>query len=62
MSTTIHTAPPANATPEERQSVLATLKRPRWLKTEVLAGLIGLFTVERGALVGGGSCGVGVSA
>lgn len=40
MSTTIHTAPPANATPEERQSVLATLKRPRWLKTEVLAGLI----------------------
>ena len=23
---------------------------------------IGLFTVERGALVGGGSCGVGVSA
>lgn len=40
MSTTIHTAPPANATPEERQSVLATLKRPRWLKTEVLAGLL----------------------
>jgi len=40
VSTTIHTAPPANATPEERQSVLATLKRPRWLKTEVLAGLI----------------------
>lgn len=40
MSTTIHTAPPANATPEERQSVLAALKRPRWLKTEVLAGLI----------------------
>lgn len=40
MSTTIHTAPPANTTPEERQSVLATLKRPRWLKTEVLAGLL----------------------
>lgn len=40
MSTTIHSAPPADATPEERQSVLATLKRPRWLKTEVLAGLI----------------------
>lgn len=40
MSTTIHSAPPADATPEERQSVLATLRRPRWLKTEVLAGLI----------------------
>lgn len=40
MSTTIHHAPPAEATPEQRRSVLATLKRPGWLKTEVLAGLI----------------------
>ena len=28
----------------------------------VATGVNGLFTVERGALVGGGSCGVGVSA
>ncbi|MFB2573291.1 SulP family inorganic anion transporter [Micrococcus sp. IITD107] len=27
-------------TPEQRQSVLRTLKTPRWLKTEVLAGLV----------------------
>src|SRR5699024_3374238 len=27
-------------TPEERQSVLATLRRPAWLKTEVLGGLV----------------------
>ncbi|HCG55138.1 MAG TPA: SulP family inorganic anion transporter [Brevibacterium sp.] len=27
-------------TPEERQSVLLTLKRPRWLKTEILGGLV----------------------
>ncbi len=40
MSTTIHSTPPIGATPEERQSVLATLRRPAWLKTEVLAGLI----------------------
>ena len=40
MSTTIHSTPPVDATPEQRQSVLATLKRPDWLKTEVLAGLI----------------------
>ena len=30
----------AAPTPEERQSVRATLKNPRWLKTEVLAGLV----------------------
>lgn len=40
MSTTIHSAPPADMTPEQRQSVLRTLKSPRLLKTEVLAGLI----------------------
>ena len=41
MSTTL---PPTSAqhspTPEERQSVLRTLKRPGWLKTEILAGLV----------------------
>ncbi|SMX70501.1 SulP family inorganic anion transporter [Brevibacterium sp.] len=41
MSTTL---PPDSArrspTPEERQSVLLTLKRPRWLKTEILGGLV----------------------
>src|SRR5699024_4177984 len=30
----------ATPTPEERQSVLATLRRPAWLKTEVLGGLV----------------------
>lgn len=40
MSTTIHSAPPAGATPEQRQSVWRTLKSPRLLKTELLAGLI----------------------
>ncbi|GED00079.1 sodium-independent anion transporter [Kocuria varians] len=30
----------AAPTPEERQSVRLTLKNPRWLKTEVLAGLV----------------------
>ncbi|MEX5258411.1 SulP family inorganic anion transporter [Kocuria arenosa] len=37
------TAPAATAaipTPEERQSVRLTLRNPRWLKTEVLAGLV----------------------
>ncbi|PMC76327.1 SulP family inorganic anion transporter [Brachybacterium sp. UMB0905] len=35
------TTPPAHVpTPEERQSVLAALRRPAWLKTEVLAGLV----------------------
>ena len=29
-----------HVTPEQRQSVLRTLKTPRWLKTEVLAGLV----------------------
>lgn len=29
-----------HVTPEQRQSVLCTLKTPRWLKTEVLAGLV----------------------
>lgn len=41
MSTTL---PPDSAqhspTPEERQSVLRTLKRPGWLKTEILGGLV----------------------
>lgn len=32
------TAP--SPTPEERQSVLTTLRRPAWLKTELLAGLV----------------------
>ncbi|HEY4616361.1 MAG TPA: SulP family inorganic anion transporter, partial [Citricoccus sp.] len=30
----------SGVTPEERMSVLRTLKRPGWLKTEVLAGLV----------------------
>lgn len=38
------TLPPDSArhtpTPEERQSVLRTLKRPGWLKTEILGGLV----------------------
>jgi sulfate permease, SulP family len=35
------TAPaPAAPTPEERQSVLRTLRSPRWLKTEVFGGLV----------------------
>ncbi|GAA1145344.1 SulP family inorganic anion transporter [Nesterenkonia lutea] len=33
-------APSAEMTPEERQSVLRTLKSPRLLKTEILAGLV----------------------
>ncbi|MCH8572216.1 SulP family inorganic anion transporter [Nesterenkonia sp. AY15] len=33
-------APHAEITPEERQSVLRTLKSPRLLKTEILAGLV----------------------
>lgn len=28
------------ATPEQRQSVWLTLRRPGWLKTEVLSGLV----------------------
>ena len=40
MSTSIHTAPTGELSPEERQSVLRTLKSPRLLKTEVLAGLV----------------------
>ncbi|NWN13320.1 sodium-independent anion transporter, partial [Escherichia coli] len=35
---TTTTTPPA--TPRERQSVLRTLRTPRWLRTEVLAGLV----------------------
>ncbi|MDN6605459.1 SulP family inorganic anion transporter [Brevibacterium sp.] len=38
------TLPPESAqqtpTPEERQSVLRTLRRPSWLKTEILGGLV----------------------
>ena len=40
MSTTIHSAPSEGMTPEQRQSVWRTLKSPRMLKTEVLAGLV----------------------
>ena len=40
MSTTIHSTPPEGMTPEQRQSVWRTLKSPRLLKTEVLAGLV----------------------
>lgn len=40
MSTSIHTAPEKGLTPEQRQSVWRTLKSPRHLKTEVLAGLV----------------------
>ncbi|MGK0715589.1 SulP family inorganic anion transporter [Leucobacter sp. W1153] len=40
MATSIHTAPEKGLTPEQRQSVLRTLKSPRLLKTEVLAGLV----------------------
>ncbi|HLS00584.1 MAG TPA: SulP family inorganic anion transporter, partial [Beutenbergiaceae bacterium] len=40
MATTIHTTPPEGITPEQRQSVWRTLKSPRLLKTELLAGLV----------------------
>lgn len=40
MATRTHTAPDSGPTPEQRQSVLRTLKSPRLLKTEVLAGLV----------------------
>ena len=40
MATSIHTTPPVDMTPEERQSVWRTLKSPRLLKTEILAGLV----------------------
>lgn len=40
MSTSLHTAPERGISPEQRQSVLRTLKSPRLLKTEVLAGLV----------------------
>ena len=40
MSTSIHSTPPVGITPEERQSVWRTLKSPRLLKTEILAGLV----------------------
>lgn len=40
MSTTIYSTPPEGITPEKRQSVLHTLKTPRLLKTELLAGLV----------------------
>ncbi|MGK0715201.1 SulP family inorganic anion transporter [Leucobacter sp. W1153] len=40
MSTSLHTAPERGVSPEQRQSVLRTLKSPRLLKTEVLAGLV----------------------
>ncbi|MBD4677963.1 sodium-independent anion transporter, partial [Xanthomonas citri pv. citri] len=33
-------APDRAPTPLERQSVLRTLRTPRWLRTEVLAGLV----------------------
>lgn len=40
MATTIHTTPPEGLTPQQRQSVWRTLKSPRLLKTELLAGLV----------------------
>jgi len=40
MSTSLHTTPERGISPEQRQSVLRTLKSPRLLKTEVLAGLV----------------------
>lgn len=40
MATTIHTTPPAGISPEQRQSVWHSLKTPRLLKTELLAGLV----------------------
>lgn len=40
MATTMHTTPPVGITPEQRQSVWHTLKTPRLLKTELLAGLV----------------------
>ena len=40
MATSIHTVPEKGLTPEQRQSVWRTLKSPRLLKTEVLAGLV----------------------
>lgn len=40
MATTIHTTPPEGTSPEQRQSVWRTLKTPRLLKTELLAGLV----------------------
>ena len=33
-------APDRAPTPLERQSVMRTLRTPRWLRTEVLAGLV----------------------
>ncbi len=33
-------APDADMSPEERQSVLRTIRSPRLLKTEILAGLV----------------------
>ena len=44
---------------QQEQARPSTDKHARAMRVVVL---IGLFTVERGALVGGGSCGVGVSA
>ena len=41
------------------RNVQGTILIDEWQK---LPQVWGLFTVERGALVGGGSCGVGVSA
>lgn len=41
MPTTVNSADASDApTPEERQSIRLTLKRPGWLKTEILAGLV----------------------
>lgn len=40
MATSMHVAPEKGLTPEQRQSVLRTLRSPRLLKTEVLAGLV----------------------
>lgn len=40
MSTSMHSTPPVGITPEERQAVWRTLKSPRLLKTEILAGLV----------------------
>lgn len=40
MTTSIYSTPPEKITPEQRQSVWHTLKTPRLLKTELLAGLV----------------------